>query len=294
LSPFAPIECKDLTFAYKDGTRATGGVTLSLQRGELFCLLGPNGAGKTTLIKQILGDLKPTSGTVTIFGVDPFKSPVPAKRRIGVIPQNVSLFPALSVREHLTYFAALKGIPRGAIHSAVSQACEAYSLQEFLGKRAGALSGGQQRTVLFALAVLGDPEILILDEPTVGLDPIARAVIWDAIEAQRERGKAILLTTHYLEEAERLSTRIGFLNAGCLIREGELSTFELQSKRGIRLTDGSRNARAATTHFFETMEAAQIYARDMELRNYSVSQVSLQDVYFEIFGRPQQALDADP
>ena len=281
-----PIECRNLTFRYRGGTRATDDVTFSLCSGDLLCLLGPNGAGKTTLIKQIIGDLRPTTGSVRIFGEDPCAPRAEIKRRMGIIPQSASLFENLSVIVHLNSFAALKGIARKQRPAAVERVIEECGLREMLAKPAGSLSGGQQRSVLFALALLADPEILILDEPTVGLDPIARRTVWKTVDDQKRRGKTIVLTTHYLEEAERLANRIGFVSGGALTHESPLDEFYERMGQCVRLveTPDAGSDQAGNVHVMDTVEEAEAFARLHRLKSYSIGRVSLEDVYVRLAG----------
>jgi ABC-2 type transport system ATP-binding protein len=280
-----PIECRRLAFAYRGQPAATCDVSLTLRAGDLFCLLGPNGAGKTTLIRQIIGDLRPSSGQVRVFGMDPARSQALVKRRMGVIPQTVGLFENLSVMGHLDCFAAIKGVPQARRRAAIDEVVQSCGLVALLSRPARALSGGQQRSVLVALALLGDPDVLILDEPTVGLDPVARRAIWEAVEIQRRRGRTILLTTHHLEEAERLATRIGFMKRGVLTHQGALS--ELVDLMGcrVKLREGaSASGEDGAVHLLGTVEQAQELARRKGLDSYSVSPVSLEDVYFRLAG----------
>jgi ABC-2 type transport system ATP-binding protein len=276
----AAISCDGVSFAYKDGSLATDGVDLAIRPGELLCLLGPNGAGKTTLIRQITGELRPTAGAVRIFGRDPARAQRETRARLGVIPQHVALFESLTVRQHLVHFAGLRGLRPAAAAAAVARTLATCGLEAFVDKRAGALSGGQQRSALFALALLGDPDILILDEPTVGLDPAARRALWSVIEDQRRLGKAILLTTHYLDEAERLATRIGFLAKGRLTHQGRLDDLRALLGGRVKLAAGAHGP----SELVDSVEAAEALARGRGLSAYSIAPVTLEDVYFQLAG----------
>lgn len=185
-------------------------ITMYVRRGEVVALLGPNGAGKTTLVKQIYGEMRPDKGRVKVMGKDPVDRRV--RKRIGVIPQEVQPLTDLRVRENLIYIGMLKGFSRAESRDSSERMMDRFGLSEHADKYAGDLSGGLKRRLLLACAMMGDPEVLILDEPTTGLDPMARRDIWDAISEMRNRGKAVLLTTHYMDEAENLSDRIYFLN----------------------------------------------------------------------------------
>ena len=221
-SAASPIEFRELHHCFPEGTEALRGITLRVERGEVFGLLGPNGAGKTTLIRHLTGELAPTRGEARLFGEDVRRDPFTARQRLGVCPQAGGLFDNLSVLAHLRHFSALQGLYAPRATAEVERVVSLWRLEEILDKRAGALSGGQRRKVIVALATLGDPEVVVLDEPTVGLDPVSRREIWTSIEGMARAGKTILLTSHYLDEVERLSRRIGFIQSGRLTHLGTL------------------------------------------------------------------------
>lgn len=279
------ITCRNVSFSYPDGTRAADDINLEIKAGELFCLLGPNGAGKTTLIRQLTCDLAPSSGVIEIFDLDVTKHQAAAKSRLGIIPQNVGLFDALSVREHLKYFGPMKGLTRAETKVAATRVIEECELSEYVDKRASQLSGGQQRKVLLALALLADPDILVLDEPTVGLDPSARRNVWATIERQRAQGKTILLTTHYLDEAEHLATRLGFIDKGVLGEQGTLQELYARLGKSIRLVEQDADtAESLHTHLFDNVAEAQKFAQSRALESYSIGRVSLEDIYLRLVG----------
>jgi len=287
----AAIICRGVTYTYPDGTHANNGIDLSIHEGELFCLLGPNGAGKTTLIRQITTELVPKSGSIHVLGLEAHADPMATKRRLGVIPQSAGLFEGLSVEQHLTHFGPLKHLTRRETHDAVEEVIVECELQDLRKKRTGALSGGQKRKVLVALALLSDPEILVLDEPTVGLDPVARRTLWTTIERQREAGKTILLTTHYMDEAEHLADRIAFIGNGVISRIGTLHEFHEQMGQSVRVTE--LDPESGTTlgqDFFDTLPEAQAFVRERGLDTYSVGRVSLEDIYLRLVG---QSLDGN-
>src|SRR5580700_3993798 len=188
-------------------------VNFAVRAGELVALLGPNGAGKTTAVKLFLGLAKPTTGTVSVFGGNPIQAEV--RTRIGAMLQVARVPETLRVREHIDLFSSYYPNPLP-----LAETLAAAGLQEIKDRVFGELSGGQRQRVLFALALCGDPDILFLDEPTVGLDVESRRVLWEEIRKLIARGKTVLLTTHYLEEADALADRVVVINRGEIIAEG--------------------------------------------------------------------------
>lgn len=212
------IEMSALTKKYKDVT-AVDGLDLKILKGELFSLLGVNGAGKTTAIRMLSCLTQPTSGTATVGGYGLIDDSEEIKKIIAISPQETAVGPGLSVRENLELIAGLSGFTKEHTKKKVAELSERLGLTEVLGKRAGKLSGGWQRRLSIAMALISEPEILFLDEPTLGLDVIARSELWDIIRSLK--GKVtVLLTTHYMEEAEALSDRIGIMRDGKLLTVG--------------------------------------------------------------------------
>ena len=289
--PEVALRCEGVRFVYPGGIEASKDIDLTLHRGELFCLLGPNGAGKTTLIRQITTQLRPTAGHIFICGLDAHRHPAETKRRLGVIPQSVGLFEGLTVEEHLAYFAPLKELSRAEITSEVERVLGECGLSDLRGRVVRALSGGEKRRVLVALALLGKPEVLVLDEPSVGLDPVARRELWRTIERQKTEGRTTLLTTHYMDEAERLADRLGFIDDGALTSVGTLQDFRDQVAESVRVSEMDPVEHSIVAHhYFDNMQEAQDFARDKALTSYSVSFISLDDIYMRLVGR---ALDDD-
>jgi len=204
---------------------ALDGADLQLHRGELLALLGPNGAGKTTAIGLLLGLIRADAGTVELFGRDPQR--IEARRRIGVMLQNAELPPTLRVGELLRLTASYYPAPR-----ALAESAELAGVTDLLGRPYAKLSGGQQRRVQFALALCGRPELLFLDEPTVGMDIEARQKLWVAVRQLLAEGCAVLLTTHYLEEAEALADRVCVMSRGRMIHEGTVE--ELRARVALK------------------------------------------------------------
>lgn len=201
------------------GRAAVDGVSFDIGRGETFALLGPNGAGKSTMVEILEGYRHRTSGEAEVLGEDPATAGLDWKARIGVVLQSTGVLGALTVREYLTQFAGFFPNPRR-----VDDVLAAVGLEPQAGMRVGKLSGGQQRRVDVALGVIGNPELLFLDEPTTGFDPQARRDFWAMIRGLAADGTTILLTTHYLDEAEELADRVGILVAGRLRALGPVGT----------------------------------------------------------------------
>ena len=210
------IETKKLTKIFKDKI-AVNGIDLNIKQGELFALLGVNGAGKTTIIKMLSGLILPTSGEIIIENMNMKKEVLKIKEILNVSPQETAIAPNLTVKENLEFMAGVYQIKEK--DKKISELIKQFKLEEVLNKRAKTLSGGWQRRVSIAISLINDPKILFLDEPTLGLDVIARKELWKVINSLK--GKiTIILTTHYMEEAESLSDRIGIMSNGNLVEVG--------------------------------------------------------------------------
>ena len=209
------IKIENLTKQYKD-VKAVDGLSLDIADGELFSLLGVNGAGKTTTIKMLSCLSLPTSGDATVLGESITKNPAAVKANIGVSPQETAVARALTVRENLELICGIYGFDKQKTAEKVSSLSSTLSLESVLNKKAGKLSGGYARRLSIAMALISEPKVLFLDEPTLGLDVIARSELWDVINSLK--GKVtIILTTHYMEEAEALSDRIAIMKDGKLL-----------------------------------------------------------------------------
>ena len=213
------------------GRRILDGVDLTLAPGETLALLGPNGAGKTTLMRLAAGRLAPEAGSVRVAGRDPHAERV-ARRAIGWVPQEIALYPRLTAAENLGVFAALAGLPRRARGGAVAQALALAGLEAVAGRVVGQLSGGYQRRVNIAASLMGRPGLVLLDEPTQGVDREARAEIHAVLGRLRDEGAAILIATHDFAEAERLASRVAFVGRGRILREGRLADLLAALRRG--------------------------------------------------------------
>ena len=222
------IKTKGLTKKYKKLT-AVDNLNLEIKNGELFSLLGVNGAGKTTTIKILSTLTLPTKGDAVVSGESIITSPNLVKERIGVSPQETAVAPSLSVRENLTLMCDVHGLKREKAKSKIEELSKALDLESVMNRKAGKLSGGWQRRLSIAMALVSEPKVLFLDEPTLGLDVIARSELWDLIESLKGK-TTIVLTTHYMEEAEALSDRLGVMKNGHLLFVGTVE--EMKEKTG--------------------------------------------------------------
>jgi ABC-2 type transport system ATP-binding protein len=213
------IQIADIRKTFGD-TVAVDGLSLEIEAGEVFGLLGPNGAGKSTTIGMIVGLLRPDSGSVRVDGADPA---VPATRsRLGVAPQALAIYDELSARENIEFFGSLYGLDRKARSSSAAELLELVGLTDRAGERVKGYSGGMKRRINLACALVHEPEVVLLDEPTAGVDPQSRNAIFEIVRELSGRGKTIVYTTHYMEEAQKLCDRVGVIDKGSLLALGSV------------------------------------------------------------------------
>jgi ABC-2 type transport system ATP-binding protein len=225
------IVINNLTKRFED-VIAVNGLSLEIEKGELFGLLGPNGAGKTTVINVLCGLLEPTSGSIRVGGYDVQKKPEKVKEIIGVCTQETAVYSYLTGRENVELFGNLHTMPKQKLKMNADELLEKMSLTEDAERRVGKYSGGMKRRINLAMALVHDPEIAFLDEPTVAMDPQSRHAVWDFIRELKKQDKTIILTTHYMEEAEELCDRVGIIDHGKMIALG--SPNQLKEKFGAR------------------------------------------------------------
>jgi ABC-2 type transport system ATP-binding protein len=225
------LHIKDLVKRYPNGVEALRGVSLEIAPGELFALLGPNGAGKSTLIHCTTGLAQPTSGAIRVFGHDAIHDYGDARQAVGLAPQELNIDWFLTVEETLDYHAGYFGMPKRQRRERTRELLETFSLTEKRDERTRTLSGGMKRRLILARAMMHRPRLLILDEPTAGVDVELRLELWHYVQRINQEGTTILLTTHYLEEAEQLCDRIAFINDGQIVGEGTSS--ELAARYGV-------------------------------------------------------------
>ncbi len=210
------VAARNLT-KYYGSLKAVDGVDFDISKGECFGFLGPNGAGKTTVMRIIYCFMPPTSGEVKVFGMDVYKSPSAIKARIGVMPQEDNLDPDFTVLENLTVYARYFDIPKKISSAAAWELLEFVDIKEKADVKIGSLSGGMKRRLVLARSLINNPELLILDEPTTGLDPHSRRSVWDKLNHLKARDTTLILTTHYIEEAEILCDRVAIMDLGKIV-----------------------------------------------------------------------------
>ena len=273
------VEVHGLRKRYGD-LEALRGIDFTIEAGEVFGLLGPNGAGKTTTVEILEGYRSWEEGTVAVLGDDPQHAGREWRERVGVVLQSSSLYPTLTVRESLAVFAGYYRSPRDP-----AEVIEIVGLTDKRDARVRTLSGGQKRRLDLGLALVGDPELIFLDEPTTGFDPGARRNAWETIRNLRSLGKTILLTTHYLDEAEQLADRVAVLRDGVIVREGTPAELTGGANRTeIRYRRDGETVIERTTEptrrLHELTEA--VLANGGELDGLEVRRPTLEDVYLEL------------
>jgi ABC-2 type transport system ATP-binding protein len=273
------VAVDDLRKSY-NGLQALRGVSFEIAQGEIFGLLGPNGAGKTTTVEILEGYRKRDGGSVTVLGEDPATAGLGWRERIGVVLQSSAFYDSLTVAENLALFAGYYTRPRP-----IAEVVELVGLEEKRDTLVRSLSGGQRRRLDLGLALVGDPELVFLDEPTTGFDPQARRRAWQTIASLRALGKTILLTTHYLEEAERLSDRVAVVRNGEIVALGPPS--ELTSTLTATEIRYRRNGQDVVVQTEEPTKllhelTSEAMAAGRELEGLEVRRASLEDVYLSL------------
>src|SRR5579884_1819446 len=273
------IEVRDLRRSYGE-LEAVRGVDFAIEEGEVFGLLGPNGAGKTTTVEILEGYRSRDGGEVRVLGSDPQRPAPDFRERIGVVLQSSELWPNLTVRETHSIFAGYYRAPRD-----VDEVIALVGLQAKAHARVKSLSGGQKRRLDLGIALVGDPDLVFLDEPTTGFDPQARRAAWEMIRSLRSLGKTVLLTTHYLDEAEQLADRVAVLREGRIVRVGtprELTSTDLQTE--IRYRRDGEEVLVRTdepTRVLAELTSAAV-SRGEELEGLQVRRPSLEEVYLAL------------
>jgi len=303
--PSAVIEAVELVKTYQS-TNAVDGISFEVAPGESFGLLGPNGAGKSTTMRMVGAVSTRTSGSLSILGMDPNESGPEIRSQLGVVPQNDNLDTELRVRENLLVYGRYFGIPRAVVAKRADELLEFAQLSDRAKAKVDDLSGGMKRRLTIARALVNEPRILLLDEPTTGLDPQARHILWDRLFRLKEQGTTLLLTTHYMDEAEQLCDRLVVVDKGRIMAEGSPASLikEYSTREVVELRFGSeKNQDAATTlagvgERIEVLpDRVLIYAEDGESAlaeairrglqpiTSLVRRSSLEDVFLRLTGR---------
>jgi ABC-2 type transport system ATP-binding protein len=273
------VEVRELRKSY-DGVEAVRGISFEIRAGEVFGLLGPNGAGKTTTVEILEGYRRPDGGEVSVLGVDPRRAGPDWRERIGVVPQSGDLYPNLTVIEHLELFAGYYTDPRPP-----REVMTLVGLEHKAGSKFRTLSGGQKRRLDLGIALVGDPELLFLDEPTTGFDPGARRAAWETIRSLRSLGKTILLTTHYIEEAQQLADRVAVLRLGEIVAAGtpgELTAAAPASRISYRLNGEEVVTETEDPVRFLHELTERALRNGLRLEALEVRRPTLEDVYLTL------------
>ena len=275
----AAIEVTDLHKAYGP-VEAVRGLSFEVERGEVFGLLGPNGAGKTTTVEILEGYRRRSAGDVRVLGHDPASRDRDLQQRVGIVLQSSGFYPRVTVREAVQHFGKAYDRPRDA-----DETIQLVGLSEKADARTRELSGGQRRRLDLALALVGDPELVFLDEPTTGFDPAARRTAWGVVRALKELGKTVLLTTHYLDEAQELADRVAIVKEGRIVAEGPPDQLGPSSSRYriSYLSDGNR-VELQTDDPTELLHrlTRDAIARGERLDGLEVTRPTLEEVYLEL------------
>jgi ABC-2 type transport system ATP-binding protein len=273
------IEVSDLHKSYGD-FEAVRGLSFHVASGEVFGLLGPNGAGKTTTVEILEGYRERSSGDVRILGKDPAQATRALREQVGIVLQSSGFYPRVTVREAVQHWALLYPHPRD-----VDEVIGLVGLSGKEDARAGELSGGQRRRLDLALALVGDPEVIFLDEPTTGFDPAARRTAWGVVQALKDMGKTVLLTTHYLEEAQTLSDRVAIIKDGVVVAEGPPAELGVGGDRyRVAYDQNGGRVELETEDPTELLHrlTTEALGRGERLQGLTVSRPTLEEVYLEL------------
>ena len=275
------ITVENLEFSY-GAAPVLRGLDLSVEAGEVVCLLGPNGVGKTTLVENLLGSLTPTSGTVRVLGTDPRRAGADFWARIGLVQQNWTDHPKWRVKDQLEWIRSVQLTAASRV-SGVAEVLDAVGLADKADFRLSRLSGGQRRTVDFAAALMAAPELLVLDEPTTGLDPVSKARLHDLILARVDENATIVMTTHDLAEAERLASRVLIMNEGRIIADGTVTALRERLDRGAEITWIEGGA-----HHVHTTRSPERFVKGLDLdavTGLTITRPTLEETYLSLVSK---------
>lgn len=273
-------EVRDLVVRFGDFT-AVDGLSFDVKDGEVFGFLGPNGAGKTTTIRTITTIQRPTSGKVFIDGHDTSADYLEARKLIGIAQQHIALDKDLTIRQNIKQHALLHKIPKSEMESRIEYAADLLGLQEYMDRKVESLSGGWKRKASIVCAIVHQPRLLLLDEPTAGLDTRSRHLLWDLVRDLNSRGTTILLTTHYIEEAESLCDRVAIINHGRLVAVGTVEELrDIIGRVAVEYQEDNRQ----TVRYFPTRDAAKAYSATLGDIYFNIRRTTLEDVFLELTG----------
>ncbi len=275
------ITVENLEFSY-GAAPVLRGLDLSVEAGEVVCLLGPNGVGKTTLVENLLGSLTPTSGTVRVLGTDPRRAGADFWARVGLVQQNWTDHPKWRVKDQLEWIRSVQLTAASRVIG-VDEALDAVGLTDKADSRLSRLSGGQRRTVDFAAALMAAPELLVLDEPTTGLDPVSKARLHDLILARVDENATIVMTTHDLAEAERLASRVLIMNEGRIIADGTVTALRERLDRGAEITWIEGGA-----HHVHTTRSPERFVKGLDLdavTGLTITRPTLEETYLSLVSK---------
>lgn len=273
-------EVRDLVVRFGDFT-AVDGLSFDVKDGEVFGFLGPNGAGKTTTIRTITTIQRPTSGKVFIDGHDTSVDYLEARKLIGIAQQHIALDKDLTIRQNIKQHALLHKIPKSEMESRIEYAADLLGLQEYMDRKVESLSGGWKRKASIVCAIVHRPRLLLLDEPTAGLDTRSRHLLWDLVRDLNSRGTTILLTTHYIEEAESLCDRVAIINHGRLVAVGTAEELrDIIGRVAVEYQEDNRQ----TVRYFPTRDAAKAYSATLGDIYFNIRRTTLEDVFLELTG----------
>lgn len=275
------ITVENLEFSYGIAP-VLRGLDLSVEAGEVVCLLGPNGVGKTTLVENLLGSLTPTSGTVRVLGTDPRRAGADFWARVGLVQQNWTDHPKWRVKDQLEWIRSVQLTAASRVIG-VDEALDAVGLTDKAGSRLSRLSGGQRRTVDFAAALMAAPELLVLDEPTTGLDPVSKTRLHDLILARVDDDATIVMTTHDLAEAERLASRVLIMNEGRIIADGTVTALRERLDRGAEITWIEGGA-----HHVHTTRSPERFVKGLDLdavTGLTITRPTLEETYLSLVSK---------
>jgi ABC-2 type transport system ATP-binding protein len=284
------LDVRGLNKQYSNGVWANHDINLTLAPGEMVGILGPNGAGKTTLIRQITTELMPTSGSVTVLGHDAIAEQIKVKSLLGIVPQEATLFDHLTAYQHLRIFAKLRGYPRSDASLRAEELVSELRMGEYRNVPIRTLSGGLRRRLLIGIAALAQPPLMVLDEPTTGLDPESRRDLWALLRRYREAGTTVIITTHYMEEAEALCDRVGIIQDGRLLALDTVENLKAAWGYSYKATYGGSRllGNQETIYGADEQELAR-QTKALGVDDFILSPTSLEDVYLALTGRDKDA-----